>query len=50
MTKFKVEIDQDKCIGCGMCNGYNPKIEKEVQNVTEQCPVQAIKIIYEDYK
>ncbi|MFH2027699.1 MAG: ferredoxin [Nanoarchaeota archaeon] len=60
MTKYKVEVDKDSCIGCGACtscdnfeisddNKASPK-EKEVEDIgcnqeaADICPVDAIKI------
>ncbi len=60
MAKYKVEVDEEKCIGCGACvaqcdnfemNGDKavPK-EAEVDDIScnkdaeDACPVQAIKV------
>jgi len=60
MAKYKVEVDPDKCIGCGACTGASdnfdmdgdkavPK-EAEVDDAAESqkgadvCPVQAITV------
>jgi ferredoxin len=54
-----VKIDTEKCIGCGMCVSMNPEIfemdengkakiifqknAKEIKEIIESCPVEAIK-------
>ncbi len=59
--EVKVKVDQNKCIGCGMCVSLNPevfeivngkaKVKKEkvlaceVEEIAANCPVQAIEII-----
>ncbi len=59
--EVKVRVDQDKCVGCGMCASLNPevfeilngkaKVKKEkvliceVEEIVANCPVQAIEII-----
>ena len=58
--EVKVSVDQNKCVGCGMCASLNPEVfeivngkarvkkEKvlicEVEEIAANCPVQAIKI------
>jgi len=58
--EVKVRVNQDKCVGCGMCASLNPEVfeivngkarvkkEKvnlcEVQEIVENCPMQAIEI------
>ncbi len=60
MGKFKIEVDQDACIGCGACTscdnfelGDNNKAsakKEEVedlgcnQEAADNCPVQCIKV------
>jgi len=60
MTKFRVEIDKEACIGCGACTSCDnfelgddgkakakKKELKEVgcsQEAADNCPVQCIKI------
>lgn len=63
MPKFKIEIDKEKCIGCGTCaatcnnfeleEGKAKAKETEVndigcnQEAADACPVQAIKVTKE---
>jgi ferredoxin len=58
--EVKIRINKDKCVGCGMCASLNPDVfeivngkarvkkEKvnlfEVQEIVENCPMQAIEI------
>lgn len=60
MAKYKIEVDPEKCIGCGACAAQCDNFEldgdkakakqKEVadvgcnQDATDACPVEAIKI------
>jgi len=55
-----IKIDQNKCVGCGMCAGLcpetfkmnpngkaeviNEKITDCAKNAAENCPVEAIKV------
>lgn len=57
-----IKIDQNKCIGCGLCAGLCPEVfqmnldgKAEVinnqitaaaKNAAENCPVETIKITY----
>lgn len=60
MAKYKIEVDKEKCIGCGACAAQCDNFElegdkakpkqKEVsdigcnQDAADACPVEAIKV------
>ena len=60
MTKYKITVNQELCIGCGACehtcdnfevNGGKSHPKKEIvdevgcnQNAADGCPAQAIKV------
>jgi ferredoxin len=61
---MKINIDREKCIGCGTCANLCPECfemkegkssakdckgnECDLMNVAESCPVEAISIIEEE--
>ena len=41
---MKATVDQDTCIGCGLCTGIQPEEDQKanVQEAIDSCPTSAI--------